>query len=166
MEFPAKLRYSVLHGFRVPALPDGYVVVRFEPVDRREQGFTLIELIVVLVILGLALSLALTHGPVRSPTAEFDSVVRQVTGALRLARSRAIADDRTVAVQFAPRGFRLDQETAIALGPDLSLSGSPLIDFTPDGGSSGGEVVLRMGDRQMVIEVDWLTGRATFSERR
>ena len=107
--------------------------MRHASVDPREQGFTLIELIVVLVILGLALSLVLTQGPTRSPTVEFDSVVRQVTGALRLARSRAIADDRMVAVQFAPRGFRLDQETAIALGPDISLSGSPLIDFTPDG---------------------------------
>jgi len=136
----------------------------FEREDWREQGFTLFELIVVLVILGLALSLVLTQGPARSPTAEFDSVVRQVTGALRLARSRAIADDRTVAVQFAPHGFRLDQETAISLGPDISMSGNPLIDFTPDGGSSGGEIMLRMGDRTMLIEVDWLTGRVTLSE--
>jgi len=132
---------------------------------QREHGFTLLELIVVLVILGLALSLVLTQGPVRSPTAEFDSAVRQVTGALRLARSRAIADDRMVAVLFAPRGFRLDRETPIAFSSDISLSGNRLIDFTPDGGSSGGEVMLRMGDRQMVIGVDWLTGRVTLSER-
>jgi general secretion pathway protein H len=139
--------------------------MRHASVDRREHGFTLIELIVVLVILGLAMGLVLTQGPARSPTAEFDSVVRQVTEALRLARSRAIADDRTVAVQFAPRGFRVDQETAIALGPDISLSGSRLIEFTPDGGSSGGEVTLRMGDRRAAIGVDWLTGRVTLSER-
>jgi len=133
--------------------------------DQREHGFTLLELIVVLIILGLALSLVLTQGPVRSPTVEFDSAVRQVTEALRLARSRAIADDRMVAVVFAPRGFRLDRETPIAFASEISLSGNRLIDFTPDGGSSGGEVTLRMGARQMVIGVDWLTGRVTLSER-
>jgi len=134
--------------------------------DRREHGFTLLELIVVLVILGLALSLVLAQGPVRSPTVEFDSTVRQVTGALRLARSRAIADDRMVAVLFVPRGFRLDQETPIAFSSDISVSGKRLISFTPDGGSSGGEVMLRMGERQMVIGVDWLSGRVTLSGRR
>lgn len=139
--------------------------MRHASVVRREQGFTLLELIVVLVILGLMLSLVLVQGPVRSPTVEFDSVVRQVTGALRLARSRAIADDRLVAVQFAPRGYRLDQETPIVFSPGISLSGSPLIDFTPDGGSSGGEITLRMGRRQMVIGVDWLTGQVKLSER-
>lgn len=133
--------------------------------DRRERGFTLIELIVVLVILGLALSLVLTQGVARSPTVEFDSAVRQVTGALRLARSRAIADDRLVPVVFAPRGFRLDQETATAFAQGISLSGNRLIDFTPDGGSSGGQVTLRMGSREMVIGVDWLTGRVALSER-
>ena len=133
--------------------------------ERREHGFTLLELIAVLVILGLALTLVLTQGPTRSPTAEFDSAVRQIAGALRLAHSRSIAEDRMVAVRFAPGGFRLDQETPIAFTPDISLSGNRLIDFTPDGGSSGGEVMLRMGSRQMVIAVDWLTGRVVLSER-
>jgi general secretion pathway protein H len=132
--------------------------------DRRERGFTLIELIVVLVILGLALSLVLGQGVARSPTVEFDSAVRQVTGALRLARSRAIADDRMVPVVFAPGGFRLDQE-ATSFAPEISLSGNRLIDFTPDGGSSGGQVTLHMGSRQMEIGVDWLTGRVELSAR-
>jgi general secretion pathway protein H len=133
--------------------------------DRHERGFTLIELIVVLVILGLALSMVLGQGVARSPTLEFDSAVRQVAGALRLARSRAIADDRMVPVVFAPRGFQLDQQTAIGFAPDILLSGNRLIDFTPDGESSGGQVTLRMGSRQTVIGVDWLTGRVELSER-
>ncbi len=139
--------------------------MQYGDADPRERGFTLIELIVVLVILGLALSMVLGQGVARSPTIEFDSAVRQVAGALRLARSRAIADDRMVPVAFAPGGFQLDQETAIAFAPDISLSGNRLIDFAPDGESSGGQVTLRMGSRQMVIGVDWLTGRVELSQR-
>lgn len=139
--------------------------VRTSDARGRDRGFALIELIVVLVILGLALSLVLAQGPARSPTVAFDSAVRQVAGALRLARSRAITDDRMVAVLFAADGFRLDRDAAIAFAPDISLSGSRLIDFTPDGASSGGKVMLQMGGRQTVIGVDWLTGRVELAER-
>jgi prepilin-type N-terminal cleavage/methylation domain-containing protein len=65
---------------------------------RGTAGFTLIEMIVVLVVLGLALGLVMTRGPVHSRRLELDATARQVAGALRLARSRAIAEERGVAV--------------------------------------------------------------------
>jgi general secretion pathway protein H len=129
-----------------------------------ERGFTLIEMIVVLVVLGLVLGLVITHGPVRSQRLELDSAARQVAGALRVARSRAIADDRVVTVTFASGAYRLDGDTPTALPGGIALAGDRVIRFTPDGESSGARVVLRDGERRMAIGVDWLTGRARLSE--
>ena len=41
----------------------------------------------------------------------------------------------------------------------VGINNDRVISFTPDGGSSGGRLVLRGGDRQVAIGVDWLTGR-------
>jgi prepilin-type N-terminal cleavage/methylation domain-containing protein len=74
--------------------------------NRRDTaGFTLLEMIVVLVVLGLTPGLVMTHGPVHSRRLELDATARQVAGALRLARSRAIAEERGVAVAFGTGGF-------------------------------------------------------------
>ncbi len=126
---------------------------------RGKSGFTLLEMIVVLVVLGLALGLVMTHGPARSQRLELDATARRVIGALRLARSRAIADERTVVVAFGTGGYRLDGGVPVPWSADVSPAGDRAIMFTPDGGSSGGLVVLRGGDRRIAIGVDWLTGR-------
>jgi general secretion pathway protein H len=126
---------------------------------RRTAGFTLIEMIVVLAVLGLALGLVITHGPARSRRLELDGTARQVAGALRLARSRAIAQERAVAVAFGAGGYRLDRDPPVAWSADVSPAGDRIISFTPDGGSSGGRIVLHGGEREVAIGVDWLTGR-------
>ena len=128
-------------------------------IRRDAGGFTLIEMIVVLVVLGLALTLVMTHGPMRSQRLDLDAAARQVAGALRLARSRAIAQDRAVAVAFGARGYQLDQDAPVVWSADVSPNGDRVISFTPDGSSSGGRIVLHGGERDVAIGVDWLTGR-------
>jgi general secretion pathway protein H len=124
-----------------------------------QAGFTLFEMIVVLVVLGLALGLLMTHGPVRSERLELDATARQVANSLRLARSRAIAEERMVLVAFGAGGYRLDSAAPVSWPANVSPAGNQAISFTPDGGSSGGLIVLRDGGRQVAIGVDWLTGR-------
>jgi prepilin-type N-terminal cleavage/methylation domain-containing protein len=53
-------------------------------------GFTLIEMIVVVVVIGLVLSLFIQRGPMRSPALEARAAANEVAESLRLARSRAI----------------------------------------------------------------------------
>jgi len=124
-----------------------------------ERGFTLLEMIVVLVVLGLMLGLVMAHGPAHRDRLELDASARQVRGALRLARSRAIAEEHAITVMFEARGYRLGGDTPIEWSPNVSAAGDRAISFTADGGSSGGRIVLRGGDRQIAIGVDWLTGR-------
>jgi general secretion pathway protein H len=129
-----------------------------------EHGFTLIEMIVVLVVLGLVLGLVITHGPARSQRLELDAAARQVAGALRVARSRAIADGRVALVSLGSGGYRLDGEAPTVLPPDILLAGDSVIRFTPDGGSSGARIMLRGGDKRITISVDWLVGRVRLLE--
>ncbi|HEY4174844.1 MAG TPA: GspH/FimT family pseudopilin, partial [Rhodopila sp.] len=65
----------------------------------RQSGFTLIEMVVVLVVLGLALGLVIARGPMHSATLDARTAARQLAQALRLARSRAIMSDRPVLVR-------------------------------------------------------------------
>ncbi len=124
-----------------------------------EQGFTLLEMIVVIAVVAAVLSLVITRGPMHSRELDLDAAVQRVAGALRLARSRSIAEERAVSVVFAMDGFRTEQGSTVALPGDISLAGDRVIRFTPDGGSSGGRIILQSGTRHVAIGVDWLTGR-------
>ena len=126
-------------------------------------GFTLLEMLVVLVILGLALGLVLARGPAASPAASLASATARVEAALRLARSQAIAGNRDVTVTLDPQQrtlrtgtrppARLPEGTRVAAGKLVTVR------FAPDGTAAGGPVVLAAGGFKRVISVNWLTGR-------
>jgi general secretion pathway protein H len=142
----------------------------------RQAGFTLLEMIIVLVILGLAVGIAVSRGPPRSHGLEVRGLVAAVAEALRGARGRAIATNRTVLV--AVNGERGSLTVAggptiqVPLGLDLSAAlpggepGKKLIGirFAPDGSASGGRIVLADGKRHTQIGVDWLTGRISVAD--
>ena len=109
-----------------------------------QSGFTLIEIIVVIAILALVGSLVLTRQPWRSASLDTDTTLRALMNGMRLARSRAIAQDREVAVVTAPGGFSIDGAAPRTLAPNQALSPSRVV-FTPDGGSTGGMVLLVRG---------------------
>lgn len=84
---------------------------------RREAGFTLIEMLVVVAIMGFALTMIVTRGPVHSQALEMKAAVSEVAQGLRLARSRAIATNTPVqfAVDVPLRSFRIDRGTPTVL---------------------------------------------------
>jgi general secretion pathway protein H len=128
-----------------------------------QSGFTLIEIIVVITILALIGSLVLTRQPWRSAGLDTDATLRSLMDAMRLARSRAIAQDREVAVVTAPNGFAIDGAVTRTLPPDQALTPQRVV-FTPDGGSTGGSILLLAGQRRISVEVNWLTGRVRARE--
>ncbi|HEY1410651.1 MAG TPA: GspH/FimT family pseudopilin [Rhodopila sp.] len=129
----------------------------------RQAGFTLIEMIVVIAIMAMVAGLVLVKQPWHSTGLNTDATVRALTNALRLARSRAIAQDRDVAVVTAPRGFSVDGGPPWALPREESLNPAQVV-FTPDGGSTGGTIMLAAGRRRIVVDVNWLTGRVRSRE--
>lgn len=137
------------------------------------RGFTLLELLLVLLLLGLAYGLA---GPMvgsGSASLEMKAAARQVAAGLRKARSVAVTERReavmTVDVEARsfsltgdPRQYALPQRLELALftaESELIRDKTGNIRFFPDGSSTGGRVTVSAGDAKQVVDVDWITGR-------
>jgi general secretion pathway protein H len=146
---------------------------------RRQAGFTLLEILVVAAVIGFALSLVITRGPVRSQSLEMKAAVSEVAQGLRLARSRAIATNTPVqfAVDVPLRTFRIDRGTPTILPSSLSISMTAVaeetlgeriaaIRFNGDGSATGGRIELTDGQRRSQVGVDWLTGRVSVLQVR
>jgi general secretion pathway protein H len=149
------------------------------PLGRGQAGFTLIEMIVVLVVLGLMLGLIVTRGPMHSTRVEIDAATRDLVGALRLARAQAIAQNRPVAllidpasraywsVGSAPRSLPGSVEIAVQTPlEDSDGHRRASVAFAPDGSSSGGAITLAEGTHRVRVGVDWLTGRISIAAAR
>jgi general secretion pathway protein H len=143
----------------------------------REAGFTLIEVLVVVVILGLAVALVAARGPARNPGLELRAAASDVVQTLRLGRSRAIADDRPVVVAFDLPSHRMALDGVfraalprwiplVARMADGTEPRRPIFDFAPDGSATGGFIVLGDQARQILVSVDWLTGRVDIANGR
>jgi general secretion pathway protein H len=143
-----------------------------------EAGFTLIELIVVLAILGL-MTVFLT-GNVRqvSPAVEGRAAAQAISGALRQARSEAIAGNGSVwfTVNLAGRSYQWGRSPPRALPGTLNLSlltsqdqvaseSAGRIRFDSDGGSSGGRISIAGGGVVWWVGIDWLSGRVSIEEK-
>jgi len=140
------------------------------------SGFTLIEIMIVLAILALSLTIALTHGPSHSARLEMRAGAAQFADVLRRAQSQAILSGRVVNVVIDPRKheFAADKTPArdFAANTDVSIlpgtmalpHDQSLIRFAPDGSASGGGIILSGQHHKFRVEVEWLTGTVKVSD--
>ena len=89
-----------------------------------DAGFTLIEILIVLAIIGLALSIVATSGRPVSLATEARAAARELSGALRFARAEALTANRSVAfsVDVVAHNYRWGAQQAKPLPGDLQLA--------------------------------------------
>ncbi len=133
---------------------------------RGAPGFSLLEMLVVLAILGLAVGLVAGRARQGAGGVVLRGAAVELRDALRLARGAAIAGNRPVEVLLDAAGGQVLRQGAapLVLPPGVVLSGPGRIQFAPEGGSSGGVLLLRQGERRMAVSVDWLTGQVRLAD--
>lgn len=140
---------------------------------RKCRGFTLLEVMVVLVIMALILVIVPPYLPNVMASIHVKSAARELAASLKHARSQAIDHQRetTLIVNVDERNYTLNKKLkTLTLPIDASLSlitakseqlseSEGQVRFFPDGSSTGGQVKLAYKDQEYLIDVHWLTGR-------
>lgn len=144
----------------------------------RQRGFTLLELLLVLVIAASGYALVARFVGGGATSGQLKSAARTVAAGLREARSAAIAtqesaslsvdmDRREIEVSGGHRPRSLPEKLDLKLytaQSELQGERRGAIRFYPDGSSTGGRVTLAAGERSLLVDVDWLTGRVSIKE--
>jgi general secretion pathway protein H len=116
----------------------------------RNSGFTLLEMLVVIAVMGISLLLLTGYLQPHSRTIEAQAAARQVAQAMRVAEDLAVTrrESVTLKMPIMPAWLTVSVES-----PPGGIT------FLPDGSASGGRVLLGFGHKTIAISVDWLTGR-------
>jgi len=142
-----------------------------QPKRRTQAGFTLVEIMVVMVIIALIMGLVATSMSRSVSAAEARAASRELVASLRYTRARAIIDkaEQVFLVDTENRSYQAPGRDKVELpeGVDLTITTATSelvsdaisgIRFFPDGGSTGGHIELTVNKREYRVNVAWLTG--------
>lgn len=156
---------------RTAAFPHALSPVSGSLRTKRARGFTLLEMLAVILLIGIAaaaVSVSVSQG---LASARVNAASVELAAALRATRAQAIvrgkeqvfdvdirkniyrgADQREVRL---PKGMKVGITSAKEDQPDPTTG---RIRFFPDGSSTGGHITLQREQRKWQVNVSWLTG--------
>lgn len=140
---------------------------------KQSRGFTLLELIVVMVIAGLVVAVVPPLISKAIPGVEMKAAAQDLASALRYTRNRAVfeREEKSLVVDVDNRQYFIagtEKKKSIPESIELSLlsaesgkfaGNQSVYTFFPSGGATGGRITLTRDDREYSVDVDWLTGR-------
>ena len=143
------------------------------PMRKAAVGFTLVELLAAITIVGMLLAFAVPASVKFFESMQYRQAVREVITVLGSARHAAIDKGTYQDVVIHPAGRRLtfngrktqlpkEVQLAVHSAREVNRDSAGVIRFYPEGGSSGGSIdIERPGADGVRISVDWLAGRVT-----
>jgi len=143
------------------------------PDASRRAGFTLVELLVAIAVVGLILAVTVPGSMRFYESVQYRQAVRNVLTLLGSARQQAVDRGRIQDVSFDPiaRKVSFDREVqqlpegfelSVTTAREVNRDGIGVIRFYPEGGSSGGDVAIETPRGNGVrLSVDWLMGAVT-----
>lgn len=145
---------------------------------RLNQGFTLLELIVVLVIVVLGFAAIATNISSGNETTQLKAAARDIVSALRYARGQALIshDETTLTFDLTENTYTVSSrdkvydiaetiDVTVVTGQDeISGDGLASIRFFADGSSTGGRITLELNKAAWQIDINWLTGQVELND--
>lgn len=142
-----------------------------------ERGFTLVEILVVIVIMGVIVATIASAMGYSLTGQQMRSASRDLVAALRYTRGQAIVkrEPQVLLLNVDDKSYRVANRSPVQLPPQFDLAietarqemlsrGEGGIRFYPDGSSTGGNIELSRGDTVWRIDINWLTGEVSLRE--
>jgi len=139
--------------------------------SNNREGFTLAELLVALLVLGLAITLVAPMLFQNSSARDLRRSVEMIETATRMAQTEARLsgrdtllsfdlDARTLTIMPSERGFQLSREIDLrATVAEQELDGDiASVRFFPEGATTGGTFLLNLDDSERAVRISWITG--------
>ena len=143
----------------------------------KKNGFTLLEIIIVLLLMTLILGMSTIFFAGYLPSVKLNATGREITGTIRQARSlaRMNMERRTVMIDLDSKAYGIVGLGTRSLPPDVRIriidpfsgeiiGGKYPIVFNPTGGMTEGIIILSWGKKVIRIEMDPITGAALIKD--
>lgn len=138
----------------------------------KESGFTLLELMIVMVLVALIAGLAAVFFANTLPSSKFNATAREIITTIRYARSlaRTQNENQTITIDLDSKKYGIEGRGEKTIPADVNIkvidntsrqeirSGKCVLVFPAVGGAEGGTIVLWTGKKSVAINLDPIVG--------